>query len=118
MIIEPLAGALMAGRILAACDSANARGQLQQLIDGAQIVLLACEEGDTGADSTRVAARAEQHARGWTLSSEVTACYEAGMAFRLGTVDGRAVLVEGDGVFDLARASHGRCSSDPPKART
>ncbi|WP_116997139.1 fumarylacetoacetate hydrolase family protein [Desertimonas flava] len=30
------------------------------------------------------------------------------MGFRLGNVDGRAVLVEGDGVFDLERASGGR----------
>ncbi len=30
------------------------------------------------------------------------------MGFRLGNVDGRAVLVEGDGVFDLERVSEGR----------
>jgi 2,4-diketo-3-deoxy-L-fuconate hydrolase len=30
------------------------------------------------------------------------------MGFRLGNVEGRAVLVEGDGVFDLERASDGR----------
>lgn len=34
------------------------------------------------------------------------------MAFRLGNVDGRAVLVEGDGVFDLERASGGRLGPD------
>ena len=30
------------------------------------------------------------------------------MGFRLGNVDGRAVLVEGDGVFDVERVSEGR----------
>lgn len=34
------------------------------------------------------------------------------MSFRLGNVDGRAVLVEGDGVFDLERASGGRLGPD------
>lgn len=34
------------------------------------------------------------------------------MAFRLGNVDGRAVLVEGDGVFDLERVSGGRLGPD------
>lgn len=35
------------------------------------------------------------------------------MGFRLGTVDGRAVLIEGDGVYDLERASDGRLGADP-----
>lgn len=34
------------------------------------------------------------------------------MAFRLGNVDGRAVLVEGDGVYDLERVSGGRLGPD------
>ena len=34
------------------------------------------------------------------------------MGFRLGNVDGRAVLVEGDGVFDLERVSEGRLGPD------
>jgi len=34
------------------------------------------------------------------------------MGFRLGNVDGRAVLVEGDGVHDLERASSGRLGPD------
>lgn len=34
------------------------------------------------------------------------------MSFRLGNVDGRAVLVEGDGFFDLERASGGRLGPD------
>ena len=34
------------------------------------------------------------------------------MGFRLGNVDGRAVLVEGDGVFDLERVSDGRLGPD------
>lgn len=35
------------------------------------------------------------------------------MGFRLGNVDGRAVLVDGDAVFDLERVSGGRLGPDP-----
>ena len=38
------------------------------------------------------------------------------MGFRLGTVDGRAVLVENDGVYDVERASNGRLGPDPRAA--
>jgi len=38
------------------------------------------------------------------------------MAFRLSTVNDRAVLIAGDGVFDLERHSGGRFSSDPMQA--
>jgi len=38
------------------------------------------------------------------------------MGFRLGTVDGRAVLIEGDGVYDLERASAGRLGPDAAAA--
>ena len=38
------------------------------------------------------------------------------MGFRLATLDGRAVLVKGDGVYDLERHSNGRFGSDPMAA--
>lgn len=38
------------------------------------------------------------------------------MAFRLATVNDRAVLIAGDGVFDLERHGSGRFSSDPMQA--
>ena len=38
------------------------------------------------------------------------------MGFRLATLDGRAVLVKGDGVYDLERHSDGRFGSDPMAA--
>ena len=38
------------------------------------------------------------------------------MAFRLGNLDGRAVLIEGENWHDLAAASHGSFSGDPMEA--
>ena len=68
LVVEPLAGALMAGRVLAAANTDTARKLLEQLIAGVKIVLLAHEESDTGADTTRIAARAERTGDGWRLS--------------------------------------------------
>jgi alkylation response protein AidB-like acyl-CoA dehydrogenase len=67
LVVEPIAGALMAGRILAGSASDASRELLQQLIAGERIVLLAYEEGDTGADPTRIATRAERVGDGWRL---------------------------------------------------
>ena len=38
------------------------------------------------------------------------------MAFRLGTMNGRAVLIHADGIFDLERVSDGSFTSDPMAA--
>ena len=77
LLVEPLAGALMAGQVLCATDSDVARHELEQLISGARILLLAYEEDDTGADSTRVAARAERDGNGWTLSGAKAVVHQA-----------------------------------------
>ena len=77
LVVEPLAGALMAGQVLCASDSKAARHELEQLISGARIILLAYEEDDTGADSTRVAARAERDGNGWILSGAKAVVHQA-----------------------------------------
>lgn len=74
LVVEPLAGALMAGRILAATHHGDA---LEQLIGGARIILLAYEEDDTGADVTRIAVRAERDGVGWKLSGTKAAVHQA-----------------------------------------
>ena len=74
LVVEPVAGALMAGRILAVADRGDA---LEQLIGGTRIILLAYEEGDTGADSTRIGARAERDGSGWKLSGHKAAVHQA-----------------------------------------
>jgi alkylation response protein AidB-like acyl-CoA dehydrogenase len=87
LVVEPLAGALMAGQALAAAGTPAARGALEQLIAGSRIVLLALEEGDTGADPRRVALRAQRAAdgKGWRLDGRksVLAQAEAADAFVL-----------------------------------
>ena len=80
LVVEPLAGALMAGRILGAIDGAVARRELEQLISGTRIVLLAYEEGDTGADLTRVSARAEANGNAWTLNGVKAVVHQAELA--------------------------------------
>jgi alkylation response protein AidB-like acyl-CoA dehydrogenase len=77
LVVEPLAGALMAGQILAATGSPAARHELEQLISGARIILLAYEEEDTGADSTRVEVRAERDGNGWKLSGAKAVVHQA-----------------------------------------
>ena len=77
LVVEPLAGALMAGQVLAATDSPAARHELEQLINGARIILLAYEEDDTGAESTRVDARAERDGNGWKLSGAKAVVHQA-----------------------------------------
>ncbi|HZA96985.1 MAG TPA: acyl-CoA dehydrogenase family protein [Burkholderiaceae bacterium] len=74
LVVEPLAGALMAGQILAATGRGDA---LVQLIGGTSIILLAYEEGDTGADSTRIAAHAARDGNGWKLSGNKAAVHQA-----------------------------------------
>jgi alkylation response protein AidB-like acyl-CoA dehydrogenase len=74
LVVEPVAGALMAGRILAVADRGDA---LEQLIGGTRIILLAYEEADTGADSTRIGARAERDGSGWKLSGHNAAVHQA-----------------------------------------
>ncbi|HZA96629.1 MAG TPA: acyl-CoA dehydrogenase [Burkholderiaceae bacterium] len=92
LVVEPLAGALMAGRILAATDRADA---LEPLIGGERIILLAYEEIDTGADSTRVAARAERDGNGWKLSANKAAVHQAESADAF-VVAARTAGVPGD----------------------
>ncbi len=74
LVVEPLQGALMAGQILAATDRGDA---LEQLIGGERIILLAHEEGDTGAEATRIAARAERDGDGWKLNANKAAVHQA-----------------------------------------
>jgi alkylation response protein AidB-like acyl-CoA dehydrogenase len=80
LVVEPLAGALMAGQVLAASDKRDTQNLLEQLIGGEKIVVLAYEEVDTGADPARVAARAEHGADGWRLSGSKVAVHQAEVA--------------------------------------
>jgi len=78
LVIEPCAGALMAGQALAAAATPAARGALEQLIAGQRIVLLALEEGDTGADPRRVALAATTAAGGgWRLNGRKSVLAQA-----------------------------------------
>ncbi|HEU0199064.1 MAG TPA: acyl-CoA dehydrogenase [Burkholderiaceae bacterium] len=77
LVVEPVAGALMAGQILAASDRSAARSLLEQLIAGEKIVVLACEEADTGADPARVALRAERAGDGWKLTGTKAVVHQA-----------------------------------------
>jgi alkylation response protein AidB-like acyl-CoA dehydrogenase len=77
LVVEPVAGALMAGQVLARCESEAARALLEQLIAGEKIVVLAYEEGDTGADPTCIAGRAEAAGDGWTLSGTKSVVHQA-----------------------------------------
>lgn len=92
LVVEPLAGALMAGRILAATDRGDA---LEKLIAGERIILLACEESDTGAEPTRIAARAERDENGWKLSANKAAVHQAESADAF-VVAARTAGVPGD----------------------
>jgi alkylation response protein AidB-like acyl-CoA dehydrogenase len=84
LVVEPVAGALMAGQALAAAGSgasgAVARGALAQLIAGERIVLFALEEGDTGVDPARVALQAQRGAKGWRLSGAKALVHQAEIA--------------------------------------
>lgn len=77
LVVEPLAGALMAGRILAASTSDVARQWLHRLIAGERIVLLAYEEDETGADPTRIATRAKRTGSAWELNGLKSAVPQA-----------------------------------------
>jgi alkylation response protein AidB-like acyl-CoA dehydrogenase len=77
LVVEPLAGALMAGQILAANDAREASGLLEQMIAGEKIVAFAYEEADTGADPARVSARAASSGSGWKLSGTKVAVHQA-----------------------------------------
>ncbi|WP_338412887.1 acyl-CoA dehydrogenase [uncultured Sphaerotilus sp.] len=82
LVVEPFAGALMAGQALAASASASeaARAELDALIAGEQMALLAHEEADTGADPSRVSVRAARSAEGWRLSGTKVNVHQAEMA--------------------------------------
>jgi alkylation response protein AidB-like acyl-CoA dehydrogenase len=67
LVVEPVAGALMAGRILGGSANPAARALLQQLIAGDRIVVLAYEESDTGALLAQIATRAERDGERWKL---------------------------------------------------
>jgi alkylation response protein AidB-like acyl-CoA dehydrogenase len=68
LLVEPFAGALMAGRILAGSANPAAHALLHDLIAGERIVVLAHEEGDTGALVSRIATHAEIEGDEWKLS--------------------------------------------------
>jgi alkylation response protein AidB-like acyl-CoA dehydrogenase len=68
LVVEPLAGAMMAGQVLAAARGDAHRATLDALIGGETLVLLAHEEADTGASPARVALQAERSGDGWRLS--------------------------------------------------
>jgi alkylation response protein AidB-like acyl-CoA dehydrogenase len=77
LVVEPVAGALMAGRILGGSAHAAAHALLQQLIAGERIVVLAYEEVDTGALPARIATRAERDGDRWKLSGTKCAVPQA-----------------------------------------
>jgi alkylation response protein AidB-like acyl-CoA dehydrogenase len=77
LVVEPVAGALMAGRILGGSANAAAHALLQQLIAGDRIVVLAYEEVDTGALPARIATRAERDGERWKLSGTKCAVPQA-----------------------------------------
>jgi alkylation response protein AidB-like acyl-CoA dehydrogenase len=77
LVVEPIAGALMAGQVLAGSAGDAAARRLQQVIAGEAIVLFAAEEADTGADPARIAARAESNGDGWVLSGTKSVVHQA-----------------------------------------
>ena len=77
LVVEPLAGALMAGQALAAAGTPAARAALDELIAGNRIVLMALEEGDTGADPSRVALLAHSTGKGWRLAGCKSVVHQA-----------------------------------------
>lgn len=81
LVVEPLCGALMAGQALAACGARQAPAELEALIRGERIVLLALEEGDTGAEPARVGLRAQAGPAGtWRLSGAKSVLAQARLA--------------------------------------
>ncbi len=84
LVVEPVAGALMAGQALAAAavgaSGGAARGALAQLIAGERVVLFALEEGDTGADPSRVALQAQRTGKGWRLNGSKSVVHQGELA--------------------------------------
>jgi len=96
LVVEPLGGALMAGRLMAACAGNHPpRALLDGLIAGDAVVLFAHEEADTGADPSRVSLRAEAHGRSWRLDGVKTVVPGAELSDAF-IVSARAQGVPGD----------------------
>jgi len=95
LVVEPVAGALMAGQVLAATGGEAALATLRRLIDGEQIVVMAHEETDTGADVAGVGLPATRETAGWRLRGRKVVVHQAEMADAF-VVSARSAGVPGD----------------------
>ena len=68
IVVEPLLGALVVGRALAAAGNAAQKERLAGLIDGSTIAALAHEEPGSHYELSRVSTQAVRSGDGWTLS--------------------------------------------------
>jgi hypothetical protein len=80
LVVEPVLGALMAGQALLTCGDQRAGAAVAAVIGGEQVMLLAHEEGDTGAEIGRVACTATRTAEGWQLSGAKVVVQQAEFA--------------------------------------
>ncbi|WP_372658961.1 acyl-CoA dehydrogenase [Hydrogenophaga sp.] len=80
LVVEPVVGALMAGQALAASGDPRTAAELEALIGGERIILMAHEEADTGADPSRVSVSATPVDGGWQLAGSKVVVQQAHMA--------------------------------------
>jgi alkylation response protein AidB-like acyl-CoA dehydrogenase len=67
LVVEPVLGALLVGRAVAAAGSAKQRELIADLVAGTTKAAFAHSEPDSGYEPARVATRAERKGNGWVL---------------------------------------------------